>query len=63
MESKKTCSIGPSTEQDHESEARIFSICAKAGVSCIGIQCGFGIAPDYVLIQPVVTTCCTRGIC
>jgi hypothetical protein len=29
MESKKTCSIGPSTQQDHESEARIFSIVPK----------------------------------
>lgn len=56
MESNKTCSTGPSTQQDHESEARIFSICAKAGVSCIGIQYGFGITADFVLFQPTVTT-------
>ena len=56
MESSKSCSIAPASQQDHESEARILSICARAGVSCIGIQRGFGIAPDYVLFQPVVTT-------
>lgn len=64
MESNKSCSTGPSTQQDHlersqidhETEAKIFSICARAGVSCIGIQRGFGIAPDLVLFQPTVTT-------
>jgi hypothetical protein len=44
------------SQVDHDTEARIFSICAKAGVSCIGIQYGFGIAPDFVLFQPTVTT-------
>ncbi|PYU27323.1 MAG: hypothetical protein DMG32_07615 [Acidobacteria bacterium] len=56
MESIKSCSITPETQQDHESESRIFSICARAGVSCIGIQRGFELAPDYVLFQPVVTS-------
>ena len=60
MESNKSCSTAPASHQDsqldHEREARIFSICAKAGVSCIGIQSGFGISPDLVLFQPVVTT-------
>lgn len=64
MEPNKSCSTGPSTQQDHlersqidhETEAKIFSICARAGVSCIGIQRGFGIAPDLVLFQPTVTT-------
>jgi hypothetical protein len=28
----------PQLQQDHELEARIFSIYARAGVSCIGIQ-------------------------
>jgi hypothetical protein len=60
MESIKTCNIAPATQQDNQlgrdTEARIFSICAKAGVSCIGIQRGFGIAPDLVLFQPTVTT-------
>ena len=45
-----------SLQQDQELEARIFSICARAGVSVIGIQRGFGIAPDFVLFQPTVTT-------
>jgi hypothetical protein len=48
------------TAQDHDTEARVFSICAKAGVSCIGIQRGFGVAPDYVLFQPVATTLAVR---
>jgi hypothetical protein len=60
MEPIKGCSTAPARHQDsqldHESEARILSICARAGVCCIGIQRGFGIAPDYVLFQPVVTT-------
>ncbi len=60
MESVKGCSIAPARHQDsqldHESEARILSICARAGVCCIGIQRGFGIAPDFVLFQPIVTT-------
>jgi hypothetical protein len=47
----------PTTRQDryHDTEARIFSICARAGVCCIGIQQGFG-KPGLVLFQPVVTT-------
>jgi hypothetical protein len=56
MESVKTSITASATQQDHATEARIFQICARAGVSCIGIQRGFGIAPDYVLFQPVVTT-------
>lgn len=64
MESIKGCNTGLSTQQDHlersqvdhETEAKIFSICTRAGVSCIGIQRGFGIAPDLVLFQPTVTT-------
>ena len=60
MESNESCSTalaGHQGEQlDHEVEARVLSICAKAGVSCIGIQRGFGISPDLVLFQPVVTT-------
>lgn len=60
MESSKSCSTAPASHQDspldHDTEARIFSICAKAGVSCIGIQRGFDIAPDLVLFQPTVTT-------
>jgi hypothetical protein len=35
---------------------RVFEICARVGVCCIGIQRGFGYAPDYFLFQPVVTT-------
>jgi hypothetical protein len=60
MESNKTCSTAPASQQDsqldHDTEARIFSICARAGVSCIGIQRGFGQAPDFVLFQPTATT-------
>ena len=56
MESTKTSITASATQQDHATEARIFQICARAGVCCIGIQRGFGIAPDYVLFQPVVTT-------
>jgi hypothetical protein len=56
MESTKTSITAPATQQDHEVEAQVFQICARAGVSCIGIQRGFGHAPDYVLFQPVVTT-------
>jgi hypothetical protein len=56
MEPAKTSITASATQQDHATEARIFQICARAGVSCIGIQRGFGHAPDYVLFQPVVTT-------
>lgn len=60
MESNKSCSTALAGHQgdqlDHEVQARVFSICAKAGVSCIGIQSGFGISPDLVLFQPTVTT-------
>ena len=60
MEPTDSSSIAPASHQDsqpdHDTEARIFQICARAGVSCIGIQCGFGIAPDFVLFQPTVTT-------
>jgi hypothetical protein len=60
MESIKSCSTAPASQQDsqldHDTEAQVFQICARAGVSCIGIQNGFGIAPDFVLFQPTVTT-------
>jgi hypothetical protein len=56
MESTKTSITASATQQDHETEAQVFQICARAGVSCIGIQHGFGIAPDFVLFQPTVTT-------
>jgi hypothetical protein len=64
MESAKRCSTAPAVQQDHvdrsqldhDTEARIFSICTRAGVSCIGIQRGFGVASDLVLFQPTVTT-------
>ncbi len=60
MESNKSCSTALAGHQgdqlDHEVEARVFSICTKAGVSCIGIQRGFSISPDIVLFQPTVTT-------
>jgi hypothetical protein len=56
MESSKRCNTAPAPQQDHELEARIYSICTRARVSCIGIQYGFGIAPDFVLFQPVGTT-------
>jgi hypothetical protein len=60
MESVKRCSTAYAHQQDsqvdRDTEARIFSICAKAGVCCIGIQRGYGIAPDCVLFQPVGTT-------
>ena len=60
MESIKSCSTASASHQgsqvDHDTEARIFQICARAGVCCIGIQRGFGHASDYVLFQPVVTT-------
>jgi hypothetical protein len=56
MESTKTCITAPPTQQGHDLEAKVFQICARARVCCIGIQFGFGIAPDYVLFQPVVTT-------
>jgi hypothetical protein len=56
MESIRSSITALQTQQDHETEAYVFHICAKAGVSCIGIQSGFGISPDIVLFQPVVTT-------
>jgi hypothetical protein len=56
MESTKTSITASATQQDHATEARIFQICARAGVSCIGIQRGFGLARDFVLFQPTVTT-------
>lgn len=49
-------SCSRSLQQDHELEAQVFQICARAGVSCIGIQRGFGLARDFVLFQPTVTT-------
>jgi hypothetical protein len=55
MESTKT-SITASAAQQGPTEAEIFQICSRAGVCCIGVQRGFGIAADYVLFQPTVTT-------
>jgi len=45
MESGRTSITAPVTQQDRETEAQVFHICAKAVVSCIGIQRGFGHAP------------------
>ena len=56
MESTKTCITAPAAQQVHPTEAEIFQICARAGVCCIGVQRGFGVASDYVLFQPTVTT-------
>lgn len=56
MESIKTSITPSAAQQGHPTEAEIFQICARAGVSCIGIQQGFGVAPDFVLFQPTVTT-------
>ena len=56
MESIRTSITASAAQQDRETEAQVFQICARAGVSCIGIQRGFGIAPDFVLSQPTVTT-------
>jgi hypothetical protein len=56
MESIKTSITASATQQDRETEAQVFQICARAGVCCIGIQRGFGLAPDYVLFQPTVTS-------
>lgn len=56
MESTKTFIIASAAQQERETEVRLFQICARAGVCCIGIQRGFGLASDYVLFQPVVTT-------
>jgi hypothetical protein len=55
LESTKASITTSATQQDRETE-EVFQICARAGVSCISIQRGFGHAPDYVLFQPVVTT-------
>jgi hypothetical protein len=56
MESTKTSITASAAQQDRKTEEQVFQTCARAGVSCIGIQRGFCIAPDYVLFQPVVTT-------
>jgi hypothetical protein len=56
MESTKTSITASAAQQDRETEAQVFQICARAGVSCIGIQRGFGLARDFVLFQPTVTT-------
>jgi hypothetical protein len=56
MESTKTSITASATQQDREKELQVFQICARAGVSCIGIQRGYDLAPDCVLFQPVVTT-------
>lgn len=60
MEPTRTSITTTATQQDsrldYDTEAQIFQICARARVACVGIQYGFGLAPDYVLFQPVVTT-------
>jgi hypothetical protein len=56
MESIKPCNIASSAQQDRDIETAVAFICARAGVSLIGIQHGFGHAPDFVLFQPTVTT-------
>ena len=64
MESIKSCSTAPASQQDsqvdRDTEARIFQICTRAGVCCIGIQRGVGLARDFVLFQPTVTTLAVR---
>ncbi len=55
MESTKT-DITASASQQDPTEAEIFQICARAGVSVLGIQSGFGVGPDLVLFQPIGTT-------
>jgi hypothetical protein len=60
MESIKGCSTAPASQQDshldHETEAQALQICARAGVACLGIQRGFGVASNLVLFQPISTT-------
>jgi len=56
MESIRTSITAPAAQQDRETEAQVFQICARAGVCCIGIQRGFGLAADLVLFKPTVTT-------
>lgn len=56
MESIKACSTASSIQQEHDIETAIAFIVARGGAAYIGIQRGFGIAPDYVLFQPVVST-------
>jgi hypothetical protein len=51
------CSISSSAaHQGRPTDTEIFQICARAGVACLGIQRGFGVAPDYVLFQPTITS-------
>lgn len=49
-------SIASSASQQGPTEAEIFRICTRAGVSVVGIQRGFGIVQDFVLFQPIGTT-------
>jgi hypothetical protein len=56
MESTKTSITASAAQQDRKTEEQVFQTCARAGVSCIGIQRGFGLAADYVLFQPTVTS-------
>jgi hypothetical protein len=56
MESIKSCSTAPATQQDRDIETAVAFIVARGGAAYIGIQRGYGIAPDFVLFQPVVTT-------
>ena len=46
----------PQSQQEREIETAVAFICARAGVCLIGVQRGFGAAPDLVLFQPTVTT-------
>jgi hypothetical protein len=56
MESSQSCSIASETQQDQDIETAVAFIVARGGAAYIGIQRGFGVASDYVLFQPVVTT-------
>jgi hypothetical protein len=56
MESVKTSITAPATQQDGETEDRVFRIYARAGVCCIGIQSGFGVTEGMVLFSKPCTT-------
>ena len=56
MELIKTCNTASATQQDRDIETAVAFIVARGGAAYIGIQRGFGISPDLVLFQPVVTT-------
>ena len=56
MESTKTSITASATQQDRETEDRVFRICTRAGVCCIGIQSGFGVTEGMVLFSKPCTT-------